>query len=206
MPINGIAVGSVAVGSLLIWSGVKGWNLTATIGQVITGKVPSGSNVYPLANAGDGTSGGGVTATGSALLTDFQKYNGHQYVYGGAPGKSGTNGWDCSSSINWVVGHDANHAIPGYAAGQYDGSVHGPPTGSWGIWPGLQHVSPSNAQPGDIIVWTGHMAMFVSGNLQAALNGNPGAAQMFSALDTAEGTKQSTIEGNGPLMCVGRLT
>jgi cell wall-associated NlpC family hydrolase len=206
MPFNGIAVGSVAIGSLLIWSGIKGWNLTATIGQVITGKVPSGTDENALVNASGGTSGSGTTATGSALLTEFQKFNGHQYVYGGAPGKDGTNGWDCSSSINWVVGVYFKHAIPGYAAGQYDGSVHGPPTGSWGIWPGLQHVNPANAEPGDIIVWTGHMAMFVSGNLQAALNGNPGAAQMFSALDTAEGTKQSTIEGNGPLMCVGRLS
>lgn len=205
MPINGVAVASVGIGSLLIWSGVKGWNLTKTVGEIITGKVPTGSNVYPL-SSGSGSGSSGVTATGSALLSDFQKYNGHKYVYGGAPGKDGTNGWDCSSSINWVVNHDANHAIPGYAAGQYDGSVHGPPTGVWGVWPGLQHVSPANAQPGDIIVWTGHMAMFVSGNLDAALKGAPGSAQMFSALDTAEGTKQSTIEGNGPLMCVGRLT
>jgi cell wall-associated NlpC family hydrolase len=203
LPINGVAVASVSVGALLIWSGVKGWNLTATAGEIITGKVPSGSDVNPLVNASGGSSG--TSATGSALLSDFQKYNGHAYVYGGAPGKNGTNGWDCSSSINWVVGHDSGLAIPGYAAGTYDGSVHGPPTGSWGIWPGLQHISPANAQPGDIIVWTGHMAMFVSGDLQSALNGAPGSAQMFSALDSAEGTKQSTIEGNGPLMCVGRL-
>ena len=204
MPINGVALSSVAIGSVLVWSGIKGWNLTATFGELITGKVPSGSDVYPLAVPG-GSSGGGITATGSALLSGFQKYNGHAYVYGGAPGKNGANGWDCSSSINWVVGHDANHAIPGYAAGKYDGTVHGPPTGSWGVWPGLQHIDPANAQPGDIIVWTGHMAMFVSGNLKAALAGAPGSAQMFSALDTSEGTKQSTIQGNGPLMCVGRL-
>jgi cell wall-associated NlpC family hydrolase len=202
MPVNGIAVSSVAVGSLLLWSGIKGWNLTKTIGEVITGKVPSGSDVYVLTNS---TSGGGITATGSALLSDFQKYNGHAYVYGGAPGKDGTNGWDCSSAINWVVGHDAKGSIPGYANGTYDGTSHGPPTGVWGVWPGLAHISPENAQPGDIIVWTGHMAMFVSGNLKAALNGTPGSAQMFSALDSAEGTKQSTIEGNGPLLCVGRL-
>lgn len=206
MPINGVALASVASGSLLIWSGIKGWNLTATAGQVITGKTPSGSDVNQLTNAdASGGSAGGSILTSSALLNDFMKYNGHAYTYGGAPGKNGTNPWDCSSSINWVVGHDGKGAIPGYGAGAYDGSVHGPPTGSWGIWPGMAHVSPANAQPGDIIVWLNHMAMFVSGNLQAALNGAPGSAQMFSALDTQEGTKQSTIEGNGPLLCVGRL-
>lgn len=197
MPINGVALSSVSIGSLLIWSGIKGWNLTATAGQLLTGKVPSGTNANPLTAPGSVGGSGALAlgATSSALANDFQKYIGHKYVYGGAPGNNGQNGWDCSSAINWVVGHDAGRAIPGYAAGKYDGSAHGPPTGLWGVWPGLQHISASQVQAGDIIVWTGHMGMAVSNT------------SMISALNSQAGTVVTPIQGygNGPLLCYGRL-
>ncbi len=194
MPINGIALSSVAAGSLLVWSGLKGWSLLQTFGEVITGKVPSGSDVNTLAAANSNIIGSSV-ATSSALANDFMQYQGHAYSYGGAPGKNGTNPWDCSSAINWVVGHDGKRAIPGYGPGQYDGSSHGPPTGSWGIWPGLQHISASQLQAGDLIVWTGHMGMAISNT------------QMISALDSRDKTKITPIAGygNGPLLCYGRL-
>lgn len=192
MPINGVALSSVAIGSILIWSGVKGWNLSQTIGEVITGKVPSGSNVNTLTVPGGAAASANGFST-SGLANDALQYNGHAYLYGGAPGKNGTNPWDCSSMVNWVVGHDLRKAIPGYGPGQYDGSVHGPPTGSWGIWPGLQHVSSPEA--GDIIVWASHMGICIGPN------------QMISALDHTDGTKITPIigYGNGPLLCYGRL-
>jgi cell wall-associated NlpC family hydrolase len=120
-------------------------------------------------------------------------YKGHAYAYGGAPGKNGTDPWDCSSMYNWVIGHDFNHAIPG--ASNYDGSSHGPPTGSWGIWPGLQHIQSNEVQAGDLIVWVGHMGMAISNT------------QMISALNSNLGTLVTPIAGygNGPLLCYGRL-
>lgn len=189
MPVNGIALSSVAIGSILVWSGIKGWNLTATIGQVITGQIPKGSEVYPL------TSVSGDSGTTSNIANDAEKYIGHAYTYGGIPGKDGKNSWDCSSFVNWVIGHDAGHAIPGYAAGKYDGSVHGPPTGSWGVWPGLAHIKQSELQAGDLIVWVGHMGIAISND------------HMISALNGTKGTLATSIAGygNGPLMCYGRL-
>lgn len=195
MPINGPAVASVAIGSILVWSGIKGWNLTKTVGELITGSKPSGTEAYVLTdpNATGGTSSGGAIATASGIANDAQKYIGHGYTYGGAPGKDGKSNWDCSSFCNWVVGHDAGRSIPGYPNGTYDGSVHGPPTGSWGVWNGLSHVS--TPQAGDLVVWTGHMGIALGPN------------QMISALDSKDGTIITPIQGygNGPLMCYGRL-
>lgn len=195
MPINGVALSSVAIGSVLIWSGIKGWNLTQTFGEVITGKVPSGTEVYPLTSASDGTSGSSSSGSATGIAADATAHIGHAYSYGGAPGKDGKSPWDCSSMVNWIVGHDAGKAIPGYGPGKYDGSVHGPPTGSWGIWPGLQHISASQLQANDIIVWAGHMGIAVSNT------------EMVSALNGTLGTLRTKIAGygNGPLLCYGRL-
>jgi hypothetical protein len=197
MAINGIALSSIAAGSLLVWSGIKGWNLTTTAAQVITGKVPSGSEVNALTNAdaisgSSSTSGGGVTPSGNAMADKIQTYIGHAYTYGGAPGKNGTDPWDCSSCINWIVGHDFNHAIPG--ASNYDGTSHGPPTGSWLVWPGLKHIPFEQCQAGDIIVWVTHMGMAIS------------PTTMVSALNSSLGTRESGINGtaSGPFIC-GRL-
>lgn len=193
MPVNGIAVTSVAIGSVLIWSGIKGWNLTATIGQIITGKVPTQTEAYALVDPNSAS--GGTIATSSGIANDAQKYVGHGYTYGGAPGKDGKSNWDCSSFCNWVIGHDAGRAIPGYSAGQYDGSVHGPPTGQWAIWPGLQHIKASDVQAGDLIVWPTHMGIAVSDT------------QMISALNSHLGTKITGITGpeSNALAVYGRL-
>jgi cell wall-associated NlpC family hydrolase len=195
MPINGVALTSVAAGSILLWSGVKGWNVTRTVGEIITGQTPKGSEENILVSASSSSSSSAVGSTNSAMANDALSYAGHGYTYGGAPGKDGKSNWDCSSFINWVVGHDGKRAIPGYSAGQYNGTVHGPPTGSWGVWPGLKHIKLADLQPGDIIVWVGHMGMCVGTN------------QMISALNSKLGTKVTPIAGygNGPLLCYGRL-
>ena len=193
MPVNGIALTSISIGSVLVWSGLKGWNLTRTVGEIITGQMPKGTEEYALtASSGNVAS---PSATSSALANIALSYKGHAYTYGGAPGKDGKNNWDCSSFMNWVVGHDGKRAIPGYGAGQYDGTSHGPPTGSWGIWPGLQHIKASEVQAGDIIVWVGHMGMAIDNT------------HMISALNSKLGTLVTSIagHGNGPIMAYGRL-
>jgi cell wall-associated NlpC family hydrolase len=191
VPVNGIAVTSVAAGSILVWSGIKGWNVTRTVGEIISGQTPKGSNVNPLTNSDSFSGGGGVINSPSDIANDAQKYNGHAYSYGGAPGKDGKSPWDCSSFVNWVIGHDFNHSIPG--AANFDGSSHGPPTGLWMAWPGMKHVS-QQIQAGDIIVWATHMGIAIS------------STQMISALNSQLGTRVTEIHGTarGP-MIVGRL-
>jgi NlpC/P60 family len=135
---------------------------------------------------GGGT--GNVTATqaaaatygGSQIAQDALKYVGHCYSYGGAPGTNGQGCWDCSSFCNWVIGHDLSLPIPGYAPGAYNGSVHGPPTGSWIVWTGCSTVgdSASDADVGDLLVWETHMGIATGGgNMVSALNANLGTLQ-----------------------------
>jgi hypothetical protein len=86
-------------------------------------------------------------------------------------------------------------AIPGYGPGKYRGTVHGPTTGTWAAWNGLQSVSRNNLAPGDIIVWGGHMGFAVS------------STRLLSALNPKAGTKEGNIDGaaRGPIVRMGRL-
>jgi hypothetical protein len=86
-------------------------------------------------------------------------------------------------------------AIPGYGPGKYDGSSHGPPTGTWAIWSGLSRIGRSEISAGDLIVWAGHMGIAISNN------------QMISAQNEANGTRISGIDGfgTGPVITYGRF-
>ncbi len=195
---RGIYFAALGTGVLLFWSGFRGWGITATLQDIITGKQPAGpainapQNVLAAAAAG----GGSVAASGNAIADDAMGYQGHAYSFGGAPGKDGTGPWDCSSFCNWVLSHDLGLAWPG--AGRYDGASHGPPTGSWAAWLTARGMSVkggiANAQAGDVIVWTNHMGICT------------GPGHMVSALNPSLGTKLTAIAGygNGPLLCVGR--
>jgi cell wall-associated NlpC family hydrolase len=118
------------------------------------------------------------------------------YRWGGAPAV-GTGNWDCSSFVNWVVGHDCGMAIPGYAAGSYGGAEHGPATLSWLAWSGCTTIghSGSAAQPGDLAVWQTHMGICTGPNT------------MISAQDPQNGTRISAIDGfiSGELLYIRRL-
>lgn len=196
---RGIYYTALGAGVLLFWSGFKGWGIVSTLQDIITGKKPSGpavnapQNVNPLTSQ---AASGSASVPQGSIASDAMQYQGHAYVYGGAPGRNGQNPWDCSSFCNWVLSHDLNLAWPG--TGRYDGTSHGPPTGQWGAWFIAKRATVAggiaNAQAGDVVVWTGHMGIAIGGG------------QMISALDPADGTKVTPIQGygNGPLLCVGR--
>jgi cell wall-associated NlpC family hydrolase len=200
MAINGRALTAVGIGSLLIWSGIKGWSILGTAGDLITGKKPAQLESQPL-TAGPSEPGGssvgnalGTRVTGSAIADTALQYQGHAYLFGGAPGKDGSGKWDCSSFTNFVIGVKLGGAIPGYGAGKYNGSSHGPTTGNWAIWPGMRHIKANEVRAGDIIVWAGHMGIATSNTT------------MISALNPKATTKETPIagHGNGPLICYGR--
>lgn len=125
----------------------------------------------------------------TAVAQDALKYQGKGYVFGGAPAK-GLGNWDCSSFINWVVGHDLGMAIPGFSAGTYTGDSHGPVVLDWATWSG---ATTTNAPgPGDLCIWPGAGAL---GHIGIYLSSN----QMISALNSNLGTITSGIQGNGPM-------
>lgn len=189
MPINGPALGALGIGSLFLYSAIKGKSILASAQAIITGQSPQTvRQTNPIASntpITDNTFGGGnIPAGGIAGIA--QKYVGHPYLYGGAPGPNGQNPWDCSSFCNWVIGHDAGMAIPGYGPGKYNGSVHGPATLSWIVYGKGIGSDPAKAMPGDLCVWQTHMGIAL------------GNGQMISALNPGLGTKITSITGGAP--------
>ena len=203
MAINGKALTAIGIGSIFVWSGIKGWSVLGTIQDLVVGHPPIKQVVNPLVTPSrDQLLSGGPDEDRSPLLRGENigpiaaQYVGHAYSFGGAPGKDGAKPWDCSSFVNWIVSVKAGKAIPGYGAGSYDGSSHGPTTFLWGVWlAGLQRLTRDQVASGDIIVWSDHMGIAVDQN------------HMISALNHNEGTKITPIDGygNGPLMIYGRL-
>jgi peptidoglycan DL-endopeptidase CwlO len=192
------AVGAVSAGILFLYSGITNRRLTDTLRAVLSGKNPPPSGAYPLASATGGTAGPGSpggSTTGQAIAADALQYQGHCYSFGGAPGTSGQGCWDCSSFVNWVLGHDLGLAIPGYTT--YNGASHGPTTLSYLAWGGAVTVgnSATAAQPGDLCVWQTHMGIAIGGG------------QMISARDPQEGTGIDSISGDvpGEVLFVRRL-
>ena len=200
MKLPGPALAALTFGTILVWSGIKGWSVLGTIQDVVSGKKPAGTTLpgnpisAPTGPASSTAAAG--TASSSAVVSDAMQYQGHPYKYGGAPGKDGQGPWDCSSFVNWVVSHDLGLAWPG--SGRYDGTTHGPPTGSWAAWflargGGSTTVKKADLQAGDIIVWAGHMGIAINGT------------QMISAETPKNGTLVGGLVGTGPLLCYGRL-
>jgi cell wall-associated NlpC family hydrolase len=85
-----------------------------------------------------------------------------------------------------VLGRDLGQPIPGYGAGAYSGSSHGPNTLAYLIWGGVRTIPRNQLQAGDLVVWQSHMGIALGGD------------QMISALDTRDGVKVTSIEGGSP--------
>jgi cell wall-associated NlpC family hydrolase len=196
---SGPALGSIAAGGLLVFAGIKGYSLSQMVTDIIRGKSPlQETNTLPITGTPSTAAGGSVVAAGqaSSISADALKYQGAGYVWGGAPAK-GIGNWDCSSFANWVCGHDVGLPIPGYAAGSYTGSSHGPVTGEWMVWSGLTTVgnNGSVAQAGDLAVWQTHMGICLGPN------------SMISAQNPSSGTQVSAINGFIPeLLFIRRYT
>lgn len=197
--VSGTAVAATAAGALLIWSGLKGASVSQALRSVLSGKKPSAANVNPISGAAEPGIPGGLgslgSGSGASIAADALQYQGAGYVWGGAPA-NGSGNWDCSSFCNWVIGHDEGLAIPGYGAGKYNGSVHGPTTLVWLAWAGCTTVGHDGAvaQAGDLAIWQTHMGICTGPN------------EMISAQNPQSGTAVSPINGFIPeLLFIRRL-
>lgn len=194
MAISGIGVAYTLGGFVLVYSGWANRSITDTVKGFLSGKPPAANPSGPIRlgvndnSSGSGSGSGSVPATDSAIANDALKYVGHRYVYGGAPGPNGTSGWDCSSMVNWVLGHDLGMTLPGDSSPGYNGESHGPTTLSYLAWSGAKTISnrSSAAQAGDLCVWQTHIGIAI------------GNGQMVSALNESLGTKVTTISGGAP--------
>lgn len=189
MPINGPALGALGIGSLFLYSAIRGKSILASAQAIITGQSPQTvKQTNPIASntpVTDNTFGGGNIASGG-IAGIAQKYIGHAYLFGGAPGENGQNPWDCSSAANWIIGHDAKMSIPGFPNGSYNGQTHGPATLSWITWGAFVSHEAKDADAGNICVWETHMGIAIGGG------------KMVSALNPHLGTMITTIQDGAP--------
>lgn len=147
--ISGISVGVIGAGLLLLWSGLKGASVAATVQDLIKGQKPAGQNVKPIESAAAAAAvnapfGGLVPGSASAtrILQLAAARRGQCYGFGS--GHSGnpcsSRCTDCSSYVSCILsqatGKTINMATGGLA----------------GIGKGVPY---NQRQPGDIIVWNG---------------------------------------------------
>lgn len=177
-----VAIAYAVVGGVVLYSGIKGATIADTVGAVLKGNLTV-STTEPITahntSGGSPTPAAGGTANGQQILGAAMKYNGHPYHFG-APSNP-QDGWDCSSFVSYVLGHDLGMQLPGnqtWSKATDNGKIHGPVADEFTRTPGFKKVSsnPKNSQPGDLLVWTGHVG-FATGN-----------GGMFSAYDTQKGT------------------
>lgn len=190
MPINGVALGALAVGSTFLYSAVKGKSILATAQAIISGKspatVPVTNQITSLTPNADLTS----NASSSNIASIAESYAGKlPYVYGGPP-PAGT--VDCSSFVSKVL-NQAGIANPGGSA--YNANSHGPTTLSYIVWNGATTIGHTAdlAQPGDLIVWQTHMGIAIGGG------------QYVSAQSPQNGVKIDAISFPGEFLYVRRL-
>src|SRR5712691_8342305 len=127
--------------------------------------------------------------SGPEIAGNFQRYIGHAYGFGGAPGPDGSKPWDCSSAISWNLGHDFNMKLPGAIQAGYSGRTHGPVVLQYATW--LKARTVAKPQAGVLCIWAGAGA---GGHIGIAT----GPDHMISALNPSLGTIMTPIQGTGP--------
>jgi len=198
--IDGVSIGLILAGTVSLYTGAKGYSIPQTVQDLITGKPPAGQTVTSGITGTAATASGPVTggsASGDAIAQDALSYVGKLgYSWGGslASGKP-----DCSGFANGVIGGDEGMAIPGYAAGTFSRSNHGPSSFIWAAWSGCTTIgnNPAQAVPGDLCIFmnpTGHIGIATGGG------------RMVSDLDPAQGVQETQIAGTaGGVLIIRRL-
>lgn len=190
--VNGFSLAYTALGAVVLWSGFKGETISDTFRSLLQGQAPAGGEepiIGSMASSAGTAAAGTPGTTDSAIANTALRYTGSRYVWGGIPGTTigVDDGTDCSGFVNLVLGRDLALPIPGYAAGKYNGSTHGPVTGQYLLWNGAENVPLSQAQPGDLACWFSHIGIFVD-------NGQ----HVVSSLDAQSGVVVTSLEGATP--------
>jgi hypothetical protein len=160
-----------------------------------------------------------MPVTGAQIVADARRYIGHGYVFGGPSNVKG--GWDCSSYVSWVLGHDLRLALPGgsWAKVTGSGSQHGPDVADYLNWGGATTIPADQAQAGDLCCYgpNEHIAICTSrtggisaedpanGTQTAPLSSGPGpyVIRRINAATLAGGSAPASVTVPGALASLG---
>jgi len=188
MPVNPMAVGAIAAGSVSVYAGYKGISIPAAFQAIVQGKSPAtvpqtqGIIDPPVSIPSAGSAGVGPgSATGQAIANDALRYQGAGYVYGGRADRPGN--WDCSSFVFYVLAHDLHMTVLGHKWGE--GGVpphgHGPAAAEYRG----AGAAASGIQAGDLLVWDSHIGIAISATQMVAARSQSSGTGVTNIADTA---------------------
>lgn len=147
----------------------------------------------PAPRPGTRLGNAGAAATGLAVALYALTFRHQPYVWGA---------WDCSGAENHWQSY-SGLPIPGYGPGQFRGPPpHGPVVLDYATWDGAETVTVPQA--GDLAIWTGgdaggHIGTVIPDAAAIAAGFDPSQSPfMISALDPAQGTDITPVNGTGP--------
>lgn len=189
--ISGVAVLAALIGGVFVYSGVKGYAVSAALRNLIAGKSPENLNQQNAITgaigftdvAGVGTDAQGMVGFGpnSNIASDGMQYVGVPYVFA----KGNPNGWDCSGFVNWVLGHDLGYTLPG-GVKNFQGTWHGPVAAQYYTWGGATTIPREQASAGDLACWLTHIGIVTDNQ------------HMVNAYTTGKPTSVTGIESHTP--------
>lgn len=154
--ISGTAVAAATAGGVLIYASLRNVTPLHALRDVLSGNPPAvqqqtaGMAAISIAEA----AAGAVQAAGSgggSIVTAARKYIGVPYRWGGAS----PSGFDCSGLVTWVLHHDLGIDLPS--------NTH-TVTGQFLLWGGAVTVPAASRQPGDLVCWSSHIAIYSGGS------------------------------------------
>lgn len=152
--ISGGAVGLMAAGAVLVWSGLNNSGVLDTLRSLAKGQAPTPNRkpaFQPI--SGGGNAGAydmsGIAATGqrATIIAEARRWLGTKYVYGGCHGCTPCHpgqGVDCSSFVTWVM----------KAVGLYKGKCSMVAGSNMLAW-GRRRSAFETPEPGDVVLWIG---------------------------------------------------
>jgi NlpC/P60 family len=167
----GFALGAAAVGSYLLWAGIKHVPPLDGLRSLLKGEVPVGAPSKPftplqIIGTPPGVTSGG-TVDGGRIAAAAQSHIGTPYRWGGASPA----GMDCSGMVWYVFTHDLGYvgAFPRTTASEI-------------LSPLFRKVARAEVSAGDLTWWPGHVGIAIS-NSQGVYAPHAGEAVQVQAID-----------------------
>jgi len=130
--VNGFSLGYTAVGGVVLWSGIKGWSISATFRNLLSGTTPTSStepiNTTSVEQSAASSSSGSYAATGSGSGSGQAALKQAAARYG----------WDTGNQ--WTALNAVEMAEAGYSA-----TAKNPSSGALGLAQALGHGNANTA-------------------------------------------------------------